>query len=633
MGRHFKKADSADQGYLLPPDTRAWLPARHLAWALLALAGELDMSGFEARYRADGQGPAAYHPAMMVTLVMYCYCKGIRSSRGIEMATFDDVGARVICGNQHPDHATVARFAGRHERELTGLLASSVAACAREGLVSVDVVAGDGTKVKASASMAANATAAGLEAEIAALEEVIAAEVALWVAEHLAADAAEAVAGGAGPQDAGPAGAGPGGQAGRTGRKRTAHTLARRRQAQERLDAEAAARAGKERDKQQGKAARLAERAARKEAEADRLFAVAAAKAEAYAARAAACAPGKKPTGAAPGAPQDNRDVRRVRAVTARLRERAARAAAAGPAGPGKELKASLTDPGSRVMPLKKGGFDQLYNAQVIACKKQVILAIGTHDNPAGTSALHPLPGKACAVVAAAGITGRIGKALWDAGYASDANFTAATETGLYVAITRESRQAGRGTGGYAPAAMMQSWEQMAARAGHPRGQGPVQAARRHHRARLRPAVQPARPAPELPRRQDRPRTAPVGHQPQPAQGHQRPPAHCRARNRLTPPAAGNPHLPPAATRDYPQACRGHGAPGPAQSAQTADPGASSKPRERQEHPGHPHTPGPASPLLAHHPRSPSCATASTAPPTLHDQGKLKRRRRPGRKT
>ena len=70
----------------MPADARQWLPERHLAWALLKLAGELDLAGFEARYRADGQGRAAYDPAMMVTLVMYCYCKGIRSSRGIEMA-------------------------------------------------------------------------------------------------------------------------------------------------------------------------------------------------------------------------------------------------------------------------------------------------------------------------------------------------------------------------------------------------------------------------------------------------------------------------------------------------------------------------------------------------------------------
>ena len=438
--------------------------ARHLAWALLELAADLDLAGFEGRYRADGQGQAPYDPAMMVTLVMYCYCKGIRSSRGIEMATFDDVGARVICGNLHPDHATTARFAGRHERELKALLASSVAACAREGLVSVDVVAGDGTKVKASASMAANVTAAGLDAGITALEEVIAAEVALWVEQHLAADAADA-AGSAGPRDAGPGGPGTG-----TGRKRTAQTLARRRQAKDRLDADTAARAQQAGDKQRARAARLAGRAAGKEEEAVRLFAVAAAKADAYAARAAACPPGKNPRGAAPGAPQDNRDVRRVQAVAARLRDKAARAAAAAAAAPAPDLKVNLTDPGSRVMPLKKGGFDQLYNAQAIACKKQVILAIGTHDSPSDTGALHPLLAKAGAVLAAAGITSPIRKALWDAGYASDANFTADCQAELYVALTRESRQTGRSTAGYAPAAMMPSWEQMAARLDTPEG-------------------------------------------------------------------------------------------------------------------------------------------------------------------
>jgi hypothetical protein len=71
MGRHFRKADSADQGYLMPPDARQWLPARHLAWALLRLAAGLDLAGFETRYRADGQGARPYDPAVMVTLVMY----------------------------------------------------------------------------------------------------------------------------------------------------------------------------------------------------------------------------------------------------------------------------------------------------------------------------------------------------------------------------------------------------------------------------------------------------------------------------------------------------------------------------------------------------------------------------------
>jgi hypothetical protein len=74
--QNFIRGDDPGQGYLLPPDVREWLPGRHLAWELLDLAKEMDLGPFLSWYRADGQGHAAYHPAMMVPLVCYCFCKG-----------------------------------------------------------------------------------------------------------------------------------------------------------------------------------------------------------------------------------------------------------------------------------------------------------------------------------------------------------------------------------------------------------------------------------------------------------------------------------------------------------------------------------------------------------------------------
>lgn len=58
---------------------RSWLPPGHLAWQLIEVTGQLDLSGFTAAYRADGQGQAPYDPAMMTALLLYCYFKGIRS--------------------------------------------------------------------------------------------------------------------------------------------------------------------------------------------------------------------------------------------------------------------------------------------------------------------------------------------------------------------------------------------------------------------------------------------------------------------------------------------------------------------------------------------------------------------------
>jgi transposase len=87
MGYNFAGDGEGDQLFLLPPDPRDWLPERHLAWELRALMASLDLSAFMSWYRADGQGRPAYHPQVMVTLIGYCYCKGLRSSRAIEMAT------------------------------------------------------------------------------------------------------------------------------------------------------------------------------------------------------------------------------------------------------------------------------------------------------------------------------------------------------------------------------------------------------------------------------------------------------------------------------------------------------------------------------------------------------------------
>jgi hypothetical protein len=60
-----------EQGFLLPPDVREWLPADHLAWFVIDAVAEMDLSAFYAAYRADGHGRAAYEPALMVALLLY----------------------------------------------------------------------------------------------------------------------------------------------------------------------------------------------------------------------------------------------------------------------------------------------------------------------------------------------------------------------------------------------------------------------------------------------------------------------------------------------------------------------------------------------------------------------------------
>lgn len=175
MAQNFLAADR-EQPFLLPPDVREWLPDNHLAWFVIDVVGVMDTAAFYAAYREDGHGRAAYEPSMMIALLLYCWSRGVRSSRAIERACVEDVACRVIAAHQRPDHATIARFVERHERALGDLFGEVLALCADAGLATVGVIAIDGTKIYANASRDRTMTYEQLARTI--VEEAIAADVA-----------------------------------------------------------------------------------------------------------------------------------------------------------------------------------------------------------------------------------------------------------------------------------------------------------------------------------------------------------------------------------------------------------------------------------------------------------------------
>jgi transposase len=155
-----------DQELLLPPSLREWLPEDHLAWFVLDAVDEIDLSAFYRVYRNDGWGRAAFEPQMMVALLLYAYAIGERSSRRIERRCREDVGFRVITANQIPDHATIARFRARHEQALADTFTQVLALCARAGLVSVGVVALDGSLLAGNASPGTTRSYASIREEV-----------------------------------------------------------------------------------------------------------------------------------------------------------------------------------------------------------------------------------------------------------------------------------------------------------------------------------------------------------------------------------------------------------------------------------------------------------------------------------
>jgi len=456
MAKGYRPVDR-DQPFLLPPDMRDWLPGDHPVWLVIRVVEDhLDTSAFHTRRRTGGAGAAGYDPDMLVTVLVWAYAHGVASSRDIERLCGTDVAFRVICGGNLPDHVTFARFRGDFPGAVAVLFAEVLKLCARLGMGRLGVVALDGMKIAANASKAANRTREGL-AKLA--EQAVAA--------HGAADAAEDELFGEGrrgdevPEQAW------------SPRRRDE----RIRAALADLDGERAAAEAAQAAK--AEAFRARQRAGQRTGAAPAQAAVELAEenlARVRAARAARLA-GLQERHAAGQPDRRNRvagidDHCRVRQAAAKLDAAKARAAeadrkaaerAANRKGPGPVR--NITDPDSRLMPVRGGGFIQGYNTQNMPSEDGLIIATELTDEQADGPSFERMLAKgqqAAALIAAhrpaPGPGGgsqdqdSIGLALADAGYCSQANLTCPGPDRLIaVGKGRDLEKAARDPGSASP--------------------------------------------------------------------------------------------------------------------------------------------------------------------------------------
>ena len=310
----------------------------------------------------------------------------------------------------------------------------------------------------------------------------------------------------------------------------------------------------------------------------------------------AAVAAGKAWAGKKPVPAESNARIAGIRKNLATARDRLAaaqaRAAAATPA------KVSPADPGTRLLPAKNGGYVQGWNLELAAARRQVLLAVELHDNPADAGALITMIATAAANCEQAGLRDQIRAWLADNGYASAANFAALEHLMLLVAVTGEAAQTGRGTGGRDLPA---GWEKMAARLATPAGKKLY----KRRAAQVEPAFAQLFTrfgrTPELPRprRRSARRGQAPGHRAQPRQAPGLPAPAPRHRPRLTSSTATPPAVPPALRH----ARRG---PQQATTARSRPPRPAATPPRPHHRPGHhrqrppPPPPAPPKPDTAH---------------------------------
>lgn len=359
-----------DQLMLMPVDLREWLPEDDIAYHVVDVVGQLDLSAFYRRYRANGQGAAAFDPAMMVALVIYAQAVGVRSSRAIERACTRDAGFMFVTGRLAPDHCTITRFLQDNREALTGLFAQVLRLCSAAGMTRVGVIAVDGTKIAANASWAKSYTQAALSKQVAEEQQAFEALAGELLGEQVATDEAEDAE--HGPDERGD------------------RLPPRLRGRKERLERLRAAKADLEARDAAAREQMLAEQKAKQAAWDERVAA------------------GQRRHGPRPG---DEVKVGQ-------------------PASRAKPPRASVTDPDSRRMKAKHG-FVQGYNAQIAVTASQVICGALVTQTVTDHHLLPQVLEVTTRTLQQAGITDSLDVVLADAGYAYEPTFAAAEAAGL----------------------------------------------------------------------------------------------------------------------------------------------------------------------------------------------------------
>jgi transposase len=146
----FKTYNQA-QAMLLPPSLGELIPAEHLVRVVNRVVDEIDLQELVAKYK--GGGTSAYHPRMMLKVLVYAYVERVYSSRQIEKAMRENVNFMWLSGMNRPDHRTINGFRGeRMKGAIEAVFASVVEVLVDGGYIQLENYYVDGTKIEANAN-------------------------------------------------------------------------------------------------------------------------------------------------------------------------------------------------------------------------------------------------------------------------------------------------------------------------------------------------------------------------------------------------------------------------------------------------------------------------------------------------
>jgi transposase len=134
---------------------------------------EIDLRVFDARYRNDETGASAYHPGVLLKVVLLGYARGLTSSRSIERACRENIVFMALSGDSAPHFTTIAGFVAKLPDEIAAVFRDVLLVCDEQGLIGKELFAVDGCKLPSNASRTWSGTRADLQKKAEKMERAI----------------------------------------------------------------------------------------------------------------------------------------------------------------------------------------------------------------------------------------------------------------------------------------------------------------------------------------------------------------------------------------------------------------------------------------------------------------------------
>lgn len=139
-----------NQNWLLPPSIKQMIPENHICFFVEEFVESLDFSEFDMIY--DGAGHPAYHPKILMKILLQGMLSKERSSRRLACACKENFVFMYLAEKVQPDFRTICRFRKQNVSFIKETFKETIKLASEYNLIDLSLICIDGTKLKANAS-------------------------------------------------------------------------------------------------------------------------------------------------------------------------------------------------------------------------------------------------------------------------------------------------------------------------------------------------------------------------------------------------------------------------------------------------------------------------------------------------